>query len=46
MWFVKYYVKKEIYDDDAKSYLIRKNLSLSEEQFAVSFPYMKYVLII
>ncbi|KAL3983145.1 DnaJ domain family protein [Acanthocheilonema viteae] len=34
LWFVKYHVKKEDYDDDAKFYLIRKNLSLSEEQFA------------
>ncbi|KAM3725181.1 DnaJ [Dirofilaria immitis] len=33
-WFIKYHVKKEDYDEDAKSYLIRKNLSLSEEQFA------------
>uniref|UniRef100_A0A2K6W0R2 J domain-containing protein n=2 Tax=Onchocerca TaxID=6281 RepID=A0A2K6W0R2_ONCVO len=33
-WFIKYHVKKEDYDDDAKSYLIRKNLNLSEEQFA------------
>lgn len=27
-------MKKEDYDDDAKSYLIRRNMSLSEEQFA------------
>nr|CRZ25059.1 Bm1691 [Brugia malayi] len=33
-WFIKYHVKKEDYDDDAKSYLIRRNMSLSEEQFA------------
>lgn len=43
-WFIKYHVKEEDYDDDAKSYLIRKNLSLSEEQFAVSFPHGKYNL--
>uniref|UniRef100_A0A915PLW5 J domain-containing protein n=1 Tax=Setaria digitata TaxID=48799 RepID=A0A915PLW5_9BILA len=33
LWFTKYRIKKEEYDEDAKSYLMRKNLGLSEEQF-------------
>ncbi|VDN35086.1 unnamed protein product [Gongylonema pulchrum] len=33
-WFIKYYVKKEDYDNEAKIYLIRRNMGLSEEQFA------------
>ncbi|EFO20225.1 DnaJ domain-containing protein [Loa loa] len=33
-WFIKYHLKKEDYDEDAKTYLIQKNLNLSEEQFA------------
>ena len=33
-WFWKYWVKKEEYDDEAKLYLIRKNMGLSESQFA------------
>lgn len=35
-WYHKYNIKKEEYDDDAKMYLIRKNLGLSEDQYNVS----------
>lgn len=38
-WYTKYYVKKEEYDDAAKHYLIRKNMGLNEEQFAVRYSY-------
>ncbi|KHN85684.1 DnaJ -like protein dnj-2 [Toxocara canis] len=33
-WIVKYCIRKEEYDDDAKLYLIRKNMGLSEGQFS------------
>ncbi|KAI6234609.1 J domain-containing protein [Aphelenchoides fujianensis] len=32
-WALKYWIRKEEYDDEAKLYLIRKNLGVSEEQF-------------
>lgn len=35
-WILKYWIRKEEYDEEAKLYLIRKNLSVSEDQFNVS----------
>lgn len=32
-WIKKYWIEKHEYDDEAKHYLIRKNLKLSEDQF-------------
>jgi DnaJ homolog subfamily C member 25 len=37
-WVWKYWIKKEEYDDEAKCYLIRRNLKLTEEQFAATEP--------
>uniref|UniRef100_F1L043 DnaJ dnj-2 n=1 Tax=Ascaris suum TaxID=6253 RepID=F1L043_ASCSU len=33
-WFIRYSIKKEEYDEEAKLYLIRKNMGLSEGQFS------------
>jgi DnaJ family protein C protein 25 len=35
-WIHKYWIKNEEYDEEAKVYLICKNLKVSEEQFHVS----------
>lgn len=35
-WILKYWIRKEEYDEEAKLYLIRKNLKVSEDQFNVS----------
>lgn len=35
-WIIKYWIKKEDYDIEAKFYLIRKYMGISEEQFNVS----------
>lgn len=37
-WIFKFWICKEEYDDEAKSYLIRRNLKLSEEQFNATEP--------
>jgi DnaJ family protein C protein 25 len=44
-WTLKYWIKKEEYDEEAKLYLIRKNLKISAEQFNVSY-YLIQILII
>jgi len=36
-WIFKFWICKKDYDDEAKLYLIRRNLKLSEEQFQVNF---------
>lgn len=33
-WIVRYWIRNQDYDEDAKLYLIRKNMKLSEGQFA------------
>lgn len=35
-WARKYWINKEEFDEEAKLYLIRKNLKISEDQFNVS----------
>lgn len=35
-WILKYWVRKEEYDEEAKIYLICKNLKISHDQFNVS----------
>uniref|UniRef100_A0A183CAS0 J domain-containing protein n=1 Tax=Globodera pallida TaxID=36090 RepID=A0A183CAS0_GLOPA len=37
-WAIKYWVRREPYDDEAKLYMIRKNLKQSEEQFLATEP--------
>jgi len=32
-WILKYWIRKEEYDEEAKIFLIRRNLKISEEQF-------------
>ena len=34
-WILRYWVRKEEYDEEAKLYLIRRNMKMSEEQFNV-----------
>uniref|UniRef100_A0A914GS90 J domain-containing protein n=1 Tax=Globodera rostochiensis TaxID=31243 RepID=A0A914GS90_GLORO len=37
-WAIKYWVRREPYDEEAKLYMIRKNLKQSEEQFLATEP--------
>lgn len=34
-WIKRYWIRKEEYDEEAKLYLIRRNLKMSEDQFSV-----------
>lgn len=36
-WVWRFGIKREEYDEEAKLYLIRKNVGISESQFNVSF---------
>jgi len=48
-WFWKFGVRKEDYGDEEKLYLIRKNMKLSSDHFAVKWilqikPFKRYML--
>jgi DnaJ family protein C protein 25 len=42
-WILKYWIRKEEYDEEAKLYLIRKNLKISAEQFNVSSSLLEFI---
>jgi DnaJ family protein C protein 25 len=37
-WVYKFWIRKDDYDEEAKCYLIRRNLKLSEDQFSATEP--------
>ena len=43
-WAMKYWVRREEYDEEAKLYLIRKHLGMSESQFHVGSTTKKQIL--
>lgn len=43
-WILRYWIRKEEYDEEAKLYLIRKNMKMSEEQFHVRVSALDHIL--